>query len=262
MTMIKWSRLIAITITFVSYFVCTGPAISSSNLYDMSRFLNEPHPFAVATKSTVQPLATNSTQQGQKSKIFSKIISSKTRAQQPPSPITNHQTNKFTVGWLSELRLGALKHAVSLVGNTTKETGMDGNIELLYQTPSWLEWFWSPRPMTGASANASSNNTDIAYTGLTWEWGPWSDLILNFSFGFAIHNGELKYDSAQAFPEDAGRHREFGCRWLFRETLESGWLLAERHAVTLMWSHYSHGGLCDDKNEGLDNVGIRYGFRF
>ena len=139
---------------------------------------------------------------------------------------------------------------------------MDANVELLFETPRWLEFLWSPRPMTGVSANASSTNTDIAYTGLTWEWTPWSNLILDFSFGFAIHNGKLKYDAAQAFPEDAGRHREFGCRWLFRETLEAGWRFANRHAATVMWSHYSHGGLCDDKNEGLDNVGIRYGYRF
>ena len=227
--------------------------------YDMSRFLNEPHPFAASRF----PLGSNSP------------VKSALGPQNPPAPIksanSGYRLPMFAKslapidpsdGWLSEIRFGVLKHAVALVGNTPKETGIDGNIEVLFNSPNWLNFLWAPRPMMGASANSSSTNTDIVYSGLTWEWNPWSALILDFSFGFAIHNGELKYDAGTVFPEDAGRHREFGCRWLFRESFEGGWLFEDRHALTLMWSHYSHGGLCDDKNEGLDNVGLRYGYRF
>ena len=259
---IQRSGLTAVAVTLVLHAASLNPTQASSKTYDMSRFLNEPHPFTVSAEARERPLPIKSSHQDQKSPIYSKTVTPGSAVQHSSALTAKLQNEKFSDGLLSEIRIGALKHAVSLIGNKTKETGMDGNIELLFQTPAWLEFLWSPRPMIGASANGSSTNTDIAYTGLTWEWNPWSDLILDFSFGFASHNGKLRYDATQVFPEDAGRHREFGCRWLFRETLEAGWLFANQHAATLMWSHYSHGGLCDDKNEGLDNVGIRYGYRF
>ena len=256
------SGIIAVSIIFLLPVASPSPALSNSKTYDMSRFLSEPYPFAVSRNVEKHSNSTQSSQRRQKSLSSSETFKPTIGQYKPSSVAKNHRPKVFADGWLSEIRAGALKHAVSLVGNTAKETGIDGNIELLFQTPSWLKFLWSPRPMTGVSANSSSTNTDLAYTGLTWEWNPWADLILDFSFGFAIHNGKLKYDATEVFPEDAGRHREFGCRWLFRETLEAGWLFANRHLASLMWSHYSHGGLCDDKNEGLDNIGIRYGYRF
>ncbi len=262
--MLGLKRLKVITAAVIVVLNITSPsqALGSGKTYDMSRFLNEPYPFASTTVAKVQPIPIKSSRRNQNSPVVIKTAAPKVKNDKLLGRSASLKSNTVQDRWLSEIRIGALKHAVSLIGNTTKETGMDANVELLFEKPRWLEFLWSPRPMTGVSANASSTSTDIAYTGLTWEWTPLSNLILDFSFGFAIHNGKLKYDAAQAFPEDSGRHREFGCRWLFRETLEAGWLFANRHATTVMWSHYSHGGLCDDKNEGLDNVGIRYGYRF
>ena len=236
--------------------------------YDMSRFLSEPHPFATGINVRGQGLSSTRAAPALRSPLPAQAPTprnqSTSRASVEPTAKSSRRTEPsgFGGGWLSEVRVGVLKHAVSLIGNTTKETGIDGNLEVLFEAPSFLGLLWSPRPTIGLTANSSATNTDIAYGALTWEWAPWSNLILDFSLGMAVHNGELKFDPSVAFPANAGRHREFGCRWLFRESFEAGWLFAKRHAATIMWSHYSHGGLCDDKNEGLDNIGVRYGYRF
>lgn len=162
-------------------------------------------------------------------------------------------------GWLSEIRLGALKHSAPISTNTPKEKGIDGNIEILFISPGWLDWAWSPRPHIGASFNASSEDTDQIYSGLTWEWVPYKNFFIDASFGFSGHNGRLHVDGSD---ENAGRQREFGCKVLFRESIEFGYRILSHHSVSLMWDHISHGGLCDDENEGMDNAGMRYGYKF
>ena len=258
---------------FVALTFHVSPPVHAQGIgtnYDMSRFLSEPHPFATGTGVRWQPLSATPTAAVLRRPLPARAPTpraqprktSRASTQTKAKSSNRAKTRGFDDGWLSEIRVGVLKHAVSLVGNTTKETGVDGNLEILFEAPSLLELLWSPRPTIGITANSSSTNTDIVYGGLTWEWIPWSNLILDFSLGMAVHNGELKFDPSVAFPANAGRHREFGCRWLFRESFEAGWLFAKRHTATIMWSHYSHGGLCDDKNEGLDNLGVRYGYRF
>ncbi len=162
-------------------------------------------------------------------------------------------------GWLSEVRGGLLKHSAAISTSTPKERGVDGNIEVLFVSPDWLRLIWAPRPHLGASFNASSKDTDQIYAGLTWEWEPFQNVFIDASFGGSVHNGRLHINGAD---EDSGRRREFGCKTLFRESIEFGYRITAHHNVSLIWDHISHGGLCDDENEGMDNAGIRYGYRF
>jgi len=265
----SWLWLAAGCIGLIGAAVSTVQAQSISTVYDMSRMLNEPHPLAAQMGTQWRPLAPAVTPQPMAPRSAPRVAprvrpAAVQRSAPAPTGATAGEPSSASYQWFSEIRAGVLKHAVSMIGNTTKETGIDGNVEVLFGSPGWLEWAWSPRPHIGASFNTSSTNTDLAYSGLTWEWKPRKSFFFDFSFGFAVHNGELAYDSNsdEPFPEDAGRHREFGCRWLFRESLEAGWIFAKRHALSLMWAHYSHGGICADQNEGLDNAGVRYGYRF
>ena len=66
-------------------------------------------------------------------------------------------------------------------------------------------------------------HTDQVYAGLTWEWEPGASAFLDFSFGFSVHNGTLSNDNGSMGAVahlDETRSREFGCRVLFRESLE------------------------------------------
>ena len=253
-------------LAFVSLTTILVEAKAANSLYDMSRFLSEPHPFARVTQSqtpqprpTVRPLSSDDSIKTV-TPVPPKIKLSELKSNGTLEPET--AINKKNLPWVSEFRTGILKHAVSLIGNASKETGIDGNLEILFNSPDWLNFLWSPRPHIGASFNSSTNNTDVAYAGLTWEKEVWHSVFLNFSFGGATHNGKLSYDAGVPFPSDYNRHREFGCRALFRESFEIGWNFAKPHRLSTMWSHYSHAGLCGDQNEGLDNLGIRYGYHF
>ena len=72
-----------------------------------------------------------------------------------------------------------------------------------------------------------------------------------------MHSGILTSSDPDSVVED----NEFGCRLLFRESLELGWRFNQRHSISAMIDHISNGGLCD-ANDGMDNAGIRYGYKF
>ncbi|MCH8237280.1 MAG: acyloxyacyl hydrolase [Proteobacteria bacterium] len=159
---------------------------------------------------------------------------------------------------LSEVRLGVFKHAVAF-GKTAKETGADVNIEALFTSPDWLAPFGSPRPHLGFTANASTKNTDFIYAGLTWEWIPLGNLFVNLGLGLSVHNGML--DNSRIEGRARSDRLEFGCRALFRESLEMGYRVFGRHSLSVMWAHHSHASLCLDDDDGIDNAGLRYGYR-
>ena len=55
---------------------------------------------------------------------------------------------------------------------------------------------------------------------------------------------------------------QFGSKWLHRGAIELGWNFYGNDTISLMFSHVSHGSLLDEKNHGMDEFGIRYGYRF
>lgn len=154
-------------------------------------------------------------------------------------------------GWLSEVRVGALYHDQGPFSHN-KEEGIDANVELLFASPPFMEILWSPRPHIGVDMN-TKGDTSSAYLGLSWEWEFWRTMFAGFSLGGAVHNGKIT--NAR---ED---RKELGCRVLFRESIELGFRFAERHSISGFLDHISNAKLCST-NEGLENAGIRYGYKF
>lgn len=151
----------------------------------------------------------------------------------------------------SELRLGLMGHDVGVFG-VKKETGVDANIEMLFDSPAFLEAIWSPRPHVGVTVN-SGGDTSQAYAGLSWAWAPAGRWFVEFSLGGAVHNGKLS---------SPGRDRkELGSRALFRESLSLGFRIDERNSVMVTLDHVSNAKLAEN-NEGLDTLGLRWGYRF
>jgi hypothetical protein len=173
-------------------------------------------------------------------------------SQTPPldtAPMTQDRTG--IAGVLSEVRVGALAHDRGPLGRH-KESGIDGNLEFLFVSPDFLHYILSPRPQIGFSVN-SDGNTSSGYFGLNWEWRPWRGLFADFSFGGMVHNGHNRTDDIH--------RKELGCHILFRESVEVGWRFAGRHSLSFLFDHSSNGRLCA-KNEGLNDLGIRYGYSF
>lgn len=166
-------------------------------------------------------------------------------------------------GFLSEIRLGVLDHDLGLFGSQ-RESGLDLNMELLFVSPGVFEIIWLPRPHFGVTVNTEAD-TSFLYTGVTWDiatiaerafgWKVWEPLLIEGVLGLALHNGELHLSRGQTSA------KALGCRVLFREALSVGVRFWSHHSLSLSLDHISNAGICDD-NDGLETLGIRYGYRF
>lgn len=157
-------------------------------------------------------------------------------------------------GIVSEVKFGVLAHDVHIFSSSRKEEGADFNGEILFNLPAnpFLSAVGSPRFHLGGSVN-SDGDTSLGYLGLTWDWKSDIGVFVEGSFGGAIHDGRLR-----SFDPD---RKSLGSRVLFRISGSVGYQFDEHHSLAVILDHVSNAGLAD-VNEGMDNVGIRYGFRF
>jgi lipid A 3-O-deacylase len=155
---------------------------------------------------------------------------------------------------ISEVKLGVLAHDVHVFSSSRKEDGIDFNGEILFNLPSnqFFSAVGSPRFHLGGSVN-SLGDTNLGYLGLTWNFNSDVGVFVEGSFGGAIHDGKL-----DAYRLD---RKSLGSRVLFRLSGSLGYQFNKHHSLAVMLDHVSNAGLANS-NEGMDNVGIRYGFRF
>jgi len=155
---------------------------------------------------------------------------------------------------VSEVKLGVLAHDVHIFSSSRKEDGADFNGEILFNLPAnqFFSLIGTPRFHLGGSVN-SEGDTDQGYFGLTWDYHSNIGVFIEGSFGGATHDGKLDSYSVD--------RKSLGSRVLFRISGSVGYQFNEHHSLAVMLDHISNAGLADP-NEGMDNVGIRYGFRF
>jgi len=149
------------------------------------------------------------------------------------------------------MRFGLSLHDVNLLGNQ-KEEGTDGVAEILFRSPELLAPIGSPRPHLGVAVNSAGDASQF-YGGLTWTSVPAGRLLLEVSLGGTIHNGQLNGND----PE----RKTLGSRVLFRESIAVGYDLDGRRSLLLVFDHESNARLARH-NEGLNNIGLRWGYRF
>lgn len=152
-----------------------------------------------------------------------------------------------------EWRLGVVDHDTGVFGRT-KESGVDITVELRFKPLRGGVWdaLGTPRLHVGANISTAGDTSQF-YSGLTWSWYFWGPLFTSFDFGFSIHDGSLSSSKSGA--------KELGSRILFREALELGVRLTDRHTLAIRLDHSSNANLADH-NEGIDNFGLVYGYRF
>jgi hypothetical protein len=86
-----------------------------------------------------------------------------------------------------------------------------------------------------------------------WEFQFENGFFFNIGTGLAVHNGQLESNDANK--------KQLGSRVLFREPIEFGFAIDQHHRISIMFDHISNADLADP-NEGLDTLGLRYGFQF
>ena len=151
------------------------------------------------------------------------------------------------------VRLGLLAHDVGgLWSHSRAEGGVDINAEIVFGKPSLKLFAGSILPNMGVSIN-SQGGTSKAYGGLIWEFLFDNGLFANTGAGIAVHNGQLESDDANK--------KQLGSRVLFRIPIEFGFTIYERHRISILFDHVSNAYLATP-NEGLDTLGVRYGFQF
>lgn len=160
-----------------------------------------------------------------------------------------------------ELKLGLLVHDVEFIAAAPVEDGLDVNAELLVPTTQvtgleaedgLVNWLLGPRLHVGAQINTEGGSGQV-YAGLTWTEEIASGIWFGFAAGGARHNGETDRLGA-------GR-KALGSKTLFRLSAELGADLTDNLNVSLYFDHESNAYLAD-RNPGLDNYGIRTGWRF
>ena len=247
--------------------ISSGSTFAGTRTYDVTILLNQPHPYSDPLRRSISSKILNKKIFSQnlrrpvripENKPFSKIRLRPALASSKTTPLlvkTSRNVEKYSGDddLISEVRLGILAHDHDLAPfSRSEENGIDGNFEILFRTPAWLEKYGFPRPHLGASLNMSGDTSQV-YSGLTWEWNLTQNWFFNFSLGASAHNGKTTTTKTD--------RKELGCRVLFRESMDIGYKFLRRHSVSAFFDHISNAKLCE-KNEGLETLGLRYGYRF
>lgn len=152
---------------------------------------------------------------------------------------------------LDELRIGLMDHDSALLGPSV-EGGADINLEVLFASPAWLKWIWSPRPNIGLSLN-TDHGTDVLHFGAAWQIPLGADFFGEGNLGLSFNDGEKNAG-------DFGK-RQVGCAVGFYESVSAGYKFLGHHQIMSTFEHASNAGLCPP-NSGITNLGLRYGYSF
>ena len=181
-------------------------------------------------------------------------------------------TKKFMS--LYEVKQGVLAHDRGWFGKNREGFGPDYNFELMFNSPNFLRKIGAPKPILGLTQTSTSGSS-LYYGGITWDWNMSENWFLTGTTGIAYTNGLTKLPKG-AVPggdqcpdrgvfcaaDDPDKKIQFGSQWLHRGAIELGWNFYGNDTISLMFSHVSHAGILSDKNHGMDEFGIRYGYRF
>jgi lipid A 3-O-deacylase len=168
---------------------------------------------------------------------------------------------------VDEVHVGVMAHNICVINcdNADKEDGPNVEFQVSFDSPDFLRWAFSPQPYLMASVN-TADATSFAGAGLEWRWDFADGWALEPGLGIVVHNGETNNPYANGTPEAEvfnDEHVLLGSDALFRTSLGLTRQLSGPWEAQLFYEHLSHGQiLASGRNQGLDEVGIRIGYRF
>lgn len=165
------------------------------------------------------------------------------------APASAQQARPF----IDEARIGILAHDVpGLWSGWRIETPRpDFNAELIF-SPSVDVLGGTVRPVIGGSYN-NAGGTSKAYIDARWEYQTSLGIFFGLGIGAAVHNGYIDPVSID--------HKALGSRVLFHFPAEIGYRFQGGQTLSVYFEHDSNG-YTQKSNEGLDDLGIRYGIKF
>ncbi|GJL75393.1 acyloxyacyl hydrolase [Nitrosomonas sp.] len=155
-------------------------------------------------------------------------------------------------GLLHQLKFGVLAHDVGdLWSGFNREEGIDLNIEVVF-SPSLTILGGALRPALGGSIN-TAGDTSKGYLDLLWQYNFATGIFFVSGVGAAIHDGKLNASTA-------GR-KALGSRVLFHIPVELGYFISPQTTVSIYFDHISNAYTANE-NEGMDTLGVRFGYVF
>jgi hypothetical protein len=156
-------------------------------------------------------------------------------------------------GPLRELRAGVAAHDMDgLWSGDAKEDGPDIRLEAVFNH-RWFDLLATAAyPHAGATLN-TRGNTSCVFAGFLLQWELTGPVFLSTGLDLALHDGERDTDRDD--------RKSLGSRILFRVPIEVGVRVGRHHTMTLAFDHVSNAYLFSP-NDGLDTLGLIYGFRF
>jgi lipid A 3-O-deacylase len=156
-------------------------------------------------------------------------------------------------GPVREIRAGLAAHDVDgLWSRSSKETGQDLIAEVIFNRPLFRLLSAKAYPNAGLSLNTQGDTSKV-YGGFLLRWEFASAFFFSTGLGLTLHTGKLDTDSPD--------RKSLGSRVLFRIPIEVGLAIDRHHHLSLAFDHMSNAGLASP-NEGLDTLGVVYGYRF
>ncbi len=158
-----------------------------------------------------------------------------------------HSTNL-----LHQVKFGVLAHDVGdLWSGFNRENGVDVNIEAIFG-PSYRILGGTLRPAIGGSIN-TAGDTSKGYLDALWQYDFSTKFFLVIGIGAAIHSGKNNFTTSE--------RKALGSRVLFHIPLELGYYVTPQTTVSVYFDHISNAYTAKE-NEGLDTLGVRFGYIF
>lgn len=159
----------------------------------------------------------------------------------------------FAAGLIEELKFGILAHDVPDLwsGFRAEPSSIAINVEALL-SPSVAFLGGAIRPAVGASINTEGATSNV-YLDARWQYETPSGIFFGLGVGATIHDGQLELKD---FDQKA-----LGSRALFHIPVEIGYRLDAHNSLSVYFEHMSNAYTVDP-NEGLDRLGLRYGYHF
>lgn len=168
---------------------------------------------------------------------------------------------------IDEWRLGYVNNLQDDHGDIVDgKEGENVELEIVSSSPDFLNLIGSPRPYALLSGNVSDDGVNFGGVGLLWRWEFADGWAFEPGFGYIIHDGEIDNPFPDGSPEAAQfqeDHVLLGSEDLFRTSLGLTYDPEGPWEGQLLFEHLSHGQILGNgRNQGLDNIGVRIGYRF
>ncbi len=159
----------------------------------------------------------------------------------------------FAGPFIDEFKIGVLAHDVPDLwsGFQAEPSSADINIEALL-SPSVAFLGGTIRPAIGGSISTVGATSD-AYIDARWQYETPTGIFFGLGLGAAVHNGQLQLDDWD--------RKALGSRVLFHIPAEVGYRFDDHNSLSAYFEHMSNAYTVSP-NEGMDRLGIRYGYRF